>query len=163
MAVPPVAPSLEPEPERRPRVRVLWKWSLAALAAFIAFGAYQCGTALYQGRGLSGAAVRHFHQQLNAAQFEAICNEAGEGFSAPEKRDELTKLLSAVHRKLGDAGDSSLFNIRVNVEPGGTFLTADYNTSFARGPATETFTWKKNGTTLKLYGYNIQSNALIVD
>jgi hypothetical protein len=54
-------------------------------------------------------------------------------------------------------------NIRVETNPGGTFLTTQYSTTFAAGTATEMFTWVKSGGTLKLNGYHIQSNALILN
>lgn len=42
---------------------------------------------------------------------------------------------------------------------GGTFFTAQFRSSFEQGEAEETFTWRKAGDTLRLYHYNIQSNA----
>jgi hypothetical protein len=141
--------------------RVLWKWSVAAAAAILVFLMWQCGSALQQGRGLANAAVRHFHQELNSGNYEHICQGADEGFSQGEKHDELLRLLEAVHRKLGDAGDESQVNMNVNATTDGTFITTEYNTRFAQGQAIETFTWVKSGGTLKLYGYNVQSKALL--
>jgi hypothetical protein len=39
---------------------------------------------------------------------------------------------------------------------------ASYNTTFALGPTMETFTWIKSGNALKLYKYEVQSNALFL-
>jgi hypothetical protein len=121
---------------------------------------WQCASALHQGRGL-GNSVRRFHQELNSARYEEICRDSDEGFSRGEKHDELLSILEAVHQKLGDAGFESQINMNVNATTDGTFLTADYNTTFAHGQAIETFTWIKSGGTLKLYGYSVQSKALL--
>ena len=146
-----------------PRKRVLWKWSLAFSAAAFLFLTWQCGSALLSGRSLSNAAVAHFHQQFNARQYEQIADQADERFAATTKRDELFAFLKAVDRKIGSAGEARLVNINVNVNTDGTFVTCVYNTDFARGKGVETFTWKKSpGAELKLYGYNIQSNDLVL-
>ena len=49
----------------------------------------------------------------------------------------------------------------VNAGTSGTFIVARYDTTFARGKATETFTWIKRNGVLKLYGYHVESNALV--
>lgn len=163
MAASPSNVPLEPERLTIPRVRMRWKWSLIALALLLGYGSYQCGTGMYQGWKLSKTAVWHFHEQMNNGQFEAIYQEADPGFTQGGERNMWVKFLGAVHRKLGDAGETNLVNLRVNAETTGTYVTAEFNTKFARGPATETFTWKKDGSALKLHGYNIQSNDLIVE
>jgi len=143
--------------------RVLWKWSVVATALILVFLMWQCGSALVQGRKLADAAVRHFHQQLNAGDYEGIYRDADQAFGRGQDHEESIRFLEAVHRKLGLAGPETRLNIRVETNPGGTFLTTQYSTTFAAGKATEMFTWVKSGGTLKLNGYHIQSNALILN
>jgi hypothetical protein len=143
--------------------KLLWKWSLAFTALIFIYLMWQCGSGLLHGRTLSNEAVRQFHEDLNSGRFDDIYAGADEGFRKTGQEQELTKLLEAVHRKLGNVEASNMNNLSVNATPSGTFITAVYRTSFARGTAAETFTWKKNGNGVKLYGYNIQSNALIVN
>jgi hypothetical protein len=147
------------ETARKP-IRVLWKWSFFITAVVLAFFMWQCGSALLQGRRLSNQAVRQFHQELNAGEYEAICQEASEGFTRSTKHDELLKFLQGVHTKLGSAGSESLLSLSANATTNGTSVSTRYNTQFANGPAVETFTWIKSAGALKLYGYNVQSNAL---
>jgi hypothetical protein len=109
---------------------------------------------------LSNQAVRQFHQELNAGEYEAIWQEANEGFTSSLKHDQLLKFLQGVHTKLGSADSESLLSLNASATPNGTFVTTRYNTQFANGPAVETFTWVKSAGALKLYGYNVQSNAL---
>ena len=160
-------PAATPTPDFGPTVprpkRVLWKWSLAFTAAALLFLLWQCGSSLYQGRSLANASVRHFHEQLNNGRYEDIYGEADEGFVRSGKREDLVKFLQAVHTKLGEASSESLTNINVNAATRGTFITTVYATQFTRGRAVETFTWIKRNGVLKLYGYNVQSNALILN
>ena len=160
-SVPAPAPDFGYAPPR-PR-RVLRRWSLALTAVFLIYLLWQCGSGLYQGRSLSNDAVHQFHRELNAENYQSISDGADEAFRNSGKEEDFIKLLLAIHRKLGDAGQTNMNNLSVNATTGGTFITAVYQTTFAKGPATETFTWKKSGGQIKLYRYNIQSNALIVN
>jgi hypothetical protein len=152
-----------PDPARvAPAKRVLWKWSAAVVALLLVFLMWRCGSALVQGRKLADAAVKQFHERLNAGNFEEIYRDADEGFRG-QNHDNSIKLLEAVHNKLGLAGTATQDNLRVDTNTLGTFLTAQYSTVFAAGAATEMFTWKKSGEILKLYRYDIQSNSLILN
>jgi Protein of unknown function (DUF4019) len=150
-------------PISRASKTVLWKWSFVATAAILVFLMWQCGSALYRGRQLAETAVREFHRNFNTGQYEQVYLAADPTFAQNANHEELLKLLEAVHRKLGDAKSEKLLSLNVNTLPSGTFIITRYTTVFTLGTATETFTWIKRGSTLKLYGYNIQSNALILD
>lgn len=137
--------------------RVFWKWSIGITAVVLLFYAWQCGSAMMLGRSSADQLVRRFHQELNGARFDQISREADEGFG----HDETLKLLAAVHTKLGDAGAQSLENMNINAGTDGTYVTTQFSTQFARGLATETFTWIKKSGELKLYAYNIESDAFL--
>jgi hypothetical protein len=163
VATPPPPPSLNlGQSPVRPK-RVLWKWSLGVTTEVVAFLAWQCGSALYQGPELSNAAVKQFHLELNGANYEEICDRADQGFTNTNQRDDLVKFLTAVHAKLGNAVADNLTNVRVNTNTGGTFLVTQYSTEFERGSAVETFTWIKSNGAVKLYGYNINSKELVLN
>jgi hypothetical protein len=144
-----------------PPKRILWKWSLAVVAVGLVFLMWQCGSALYSGSKLADQAEQRFHGQLNRGELEQICREGDEAFSQGEKHDELVHFLEQIHKKLGNAGAGNRINLRVNAEPGGTFVTSQFSTQFEQGQAEETFTWRKSGNTLKLYRYNVQSDAFL--
>jgi hypothetical protein len=151
-------------PNRLPRQpKVLWKWSLVLSALVMVVLAWQCGSALHQGHVLADSAVGEFHRRLNAGLYEEICREADEGLAGEARHAELVKFLEGVHNKLGDAGVSSQINMRVNASTFGSSVVAQYNTTFAQGSAVETFTWVKKSNSLRLYGYDIRSNALVVN
>jgi hypothetical protein len=142
------------------RVKVLWKWSFLFLLVLVVWGAWQCGSGFRMASQLSEPAVQQFHQELDAGQYEAICGQAAEGFCANGADGDTVRFIRGVHEKLGDAGAAQRGMINVNTNTSGTFVTIQYNTSFALGPAQETFTWVKSGSTLRLYRYSVQSNAL---
>src|SRR5579872_5641200 len=83
-----------------PRKRLLWKWSLALTAAVLVVLLWQCGSGLSQGRELSAAAVRHFHAQLNQAEFAEIWAQSEEELQNTGQQQDFVDFLSAVHRLL---------------------------------------------------------------
>jgi hypothetical protein len=145
------------------RKRVLWKWSLVVTGVIFLALLWQCGTGLLAGRRMGAVAVQRFHDQLNAEAYNEIYAQGDDGFRAAATKPDLVKFLAAVHRKLGNAGSTSLRGLNVNVSTGGTFVTGSYETQFARGLAIETFVSVKAGSGLKLHGYNVNSNLLITD
>jgi uncharacterized protein DUF3887 len=147
-----------------PRKRVLLKWSLLATGLLLAYGLWQCGSGLVKGGQASDAAVAEFHHNLNAGSFEEIYSRSDQVFQESGKKEELFKFFTAIHKKLGNAGNASRGGINVNANTSGTFITVTYTTTYDKGAATETFTWRKGvAGDLKLVGYNIQSDALIVE
>ena len=159
----PPIPAIEQKPSSGLQFRFSWKWTLVIVAVGLMVLMWQCGWAMMTGKKLSDAAVAHFHQQLDAGQFEAIYDEASEAFKTGGDRDQLLKFLEAVHRKLGHPGKTSFANMNVNTNTNGTFTAVSYTTDFEHGSATETFTWIKSGGNLKLYRYHIESSALIIN
>jgi hypothetical protein len=160
-----ITPSATPVPPAisRPPVRkgILWKWSLGITAVLLSYLMWQCGSALGEGRKLADTGVRHFHQQLNAEQYEEICRDADDAFTGSQPANDMIKILRAVHKKLGIAEAESQVNIRVDANTNGTFITTWYNTKYSSGLATETFAWRKKNGSLTLVGYNVQSAALL--
>jgi hypothetical protein len=144
------------------KVRFRWKWSLLFLLALVSWGMWQCSSGFRMALQLADPAVQEFHQQLDAGQYEAICSQAAEGFCASGAAGETMLLLKGVHEKLGNTSAAKRGVMTVSAATGGTFVRIQYNTSFASGPALETFTWIKNASAFKLYGYNVESKALLL-
>jgi hypothetical protein len=160
----PAAGPLPSYPPKEPvfQVKVLWKWSLLALLALVSWGMWQCSSAFRMASQLAGPAVEQFHEQLDSAQYDAICGAVAQGFCGSGADGDSVRFLKGVHEKLGGVRATEKGNVNVNSGTNGTFLTIQYNTTFALGPGVETFTWIKNGNALKLYRYNVQSNAVFV-
>jgi len=139
------------------RIRTHWSGAVAALCIVVLSA---CGI-ISKATAEAGEAVKHFHEQLNAEQYEDILSQADRGFSEAQSHDQMVKFLSAIHRKLGNAGETKLTGYHVNYGTGGVFTTTSYTTSYANGSADETFVWMKSGDKLKLYSYHVSSMALI--
>jgi len=162
-ASPPPSYGHVPVPVPPPPKRRFPKWLIVLGVVLLLAVLWKCGSVFYAGRKLANAFVQDFHQKLNSGQYEEICNAADDGFTRSGKHEDLIKFFASVHTKLGNAGDHTLTNLRIDSNTNGTFLIAHYSTTFERGAAEETFTWVSSGNTLRLYGYNIQSNALLTN
>ena len=165
MGTPISTPEIGPSgpPDVAPKKRVLWKWSLGVTLVLMTILLWRCGTGLMQGRKLSANGVQEFHALLNSGQNDQIYDRASDAFRGGGNKEDLIKSFQSVHRKLGDAGSSTLNNLNVTATPTGTYITAVYRTTFATGEAVETFTWLKSGQGVVLNGYNIQSMKLITE
>ncbi|GAA4761446.1 hypothetical protein GCM10023219_01820 [Stakelama sediminis] len=106
-------------------------------------------------------ATKQFHAMLNAGQSEAIYKATAPGMKAATSQGDFVKLLDAVHRKLGafQSGETQGWNDAWN--NGRHLITLNYHAKYARGEANETFVYHITDHKAALYGYNVNSNALI--
>jgi len=109
-----------------------------------------------EGRSLANEAVRRFHKQADAGEFNEIYAEADDGFRRRTSPDELGRMLGAVRQRLGRVRSQTLTNISVFHARPTVYITTIYAVSFERGVATEGFTWSKRNGQLLLYGFNIR-------
>jgi hypothetical protein len=152
---------LENYPVEPKRKRVLWKWSLVAAALLFGYLFWQCGSGMIAGARLSDAAVRNFHSQLDAGDYEGILQNSDPSFQNSDSHDDLVKFFAAVHSKLGPSQGAARTNVFVTTGTSGTFIRTTYKGYFEEGEAIENFTWRNAGSALKLVGYHIESKALI--
>ncbi|QAY75768.1 DUF4019 domain-containing protein [Sphingosinicella sp. BN140058] len=106
--------------------------------------------------------VARFHSLLNAERYGEIYDQSSSELKAAGSKEKFVTFLTAVHRKLGAAGEASQQGFNVNFTPGVSHVALSYKTRFARGEAAETFVFSSNGGATKLVSYNINSEALIV-
>ncbi|MEO5773767.1 MAG: DUF3887 domain-containing protein [Sphingomicrobium sp.] len=107
------------------------------------------------------AAVVQFHSDLNGARFDKIYSETAPEFKSASTRPDFTKLLEAVHRKLGSFRSGKTIGWNDNVNTSGHFVILNRQAQFEKGPAEEQFIFKLNGTNSVIVGYHIASNTLI--
>jgi hypothetical protein len=147
-----------------PTRRVLWKWSAAVTAIALLWFGWRCGLGLIKGRKDAEVAVQHFHELLNSGEYDQIYREGTDGLRGEDyKHGEVLKYFRGVHTKLGKTESANLQNLNITTNTEGTYLVSVYRTTFENGTALETFTWLKSGTGLQLHGYNIQSDAFILN
>jgi hypothetical protein len=106
-------------------------------------------------------AVAKFHNNLNGQQYERIYATSDQGLKAAAPKADAVKLFSAVHQKLGDYQSGKRTGWRANYNTSGNNLVVEYQSKFDHGDATETFTFVGPDKALRLFGYNINSAALI--
>ena len=110
--------------------------------------------------GSATAAGKKFHDRFNQQDYAAIYADADPKFRAAVKPDDLNKLLSRVHDKLGNVTDSTRTGFHINYNTGGSTITFSYSSKFQSGEAQEDFIWLRSGNDLHLLRYNVKSSAL---
>lgn len=108
-------------------------------------------------------AISSFHADLNTGNFDKIYDRAGSDLKAAATKDKFTKILNAVHSKLGmyKGGKSDGWND--NVTTGGHFVTISYQASYEKGAAAENFVYRVEGNRALLSGYHVSSDALLLN
>ncbi len=106
-------------------------------------------------------AVAHFHEMLSAGQFEQIYAQSDDTLKNVTTTEQLTRILSAIDRKLGAVKSSESSGWGTNFGTSGTSVTLRYRTQFEHGTAAETFVYRFTDGKGLLAGYNINSADLI--
>jgi hypothetical protein len=109
------------------------------------------------------AAMARFHKQLNNQKFEDIYAGAGAEFRAASSHDDMVKLFSVIHRKLGDFQSGSDKGWNDNITTTGHYVTVTFAAKYAAGPAEESFVYRIDGEQALLVGYHINSMALLTN
>ena len=107
--------------------------------------------------------VTMFHNSLDSEDYEGIWRSTGPALREVTSQEDFTKLLSAVHLKLGDVESTEQVNWRVNSTTDGTFAIVVMDTVFVEGTGQETFTFQREGEGLNLVGYNINSADMMIN
>jgi Protein of unknown function (DUF4019) len=134
---------------------------LPLLVLTIAVSMSSCGA--YQDYKVGVKAVTDFHTRLDGQQFAEIYAASDPDFKKSTKEVDFAALLGAIHRKLGNVKTAKFSNVNVNWSTGeGTLIHMEYDTAFEGGEASERFIWRAKDSGAALYGYHIESNALIL-
>jgi hypothetical protein len=107
--------------------------------------------------------VAKFHRQLASEDYAAIWQGTADDMRSASNEVDFTKFLAAINRKLGKVVQTEQVGWRTNVSTGGTFAVVQMETRFERGKGSETFTFRQNGNSLKLAGYNLNSNEMMIN
>ena len=132
---------------------------LVLAAAFAALAG--CGDTL-KGTEYAEATVAKFREQMKAKQFEQIYDATGAEFKDATSRENGIALFAAVDRKLGGFKRAQRINWSVNTNNMVTMAVLVYDSEYADGTATETFTVKVDDGQGEIVGYNIQSLQMLI-
>ena len=162
-------PGAVPQPAKSGSKRPLWIILIVVVGVLVVLGAiglWKGGVVVYRTFHSAwleaSAAARHFHEELNAGDYEHIYQEADPAFSAPVKHLQLVAILDKVHATLGNATSEQLTHLNLNVDNGNHFVVATFTTTFEKGTAQEEIVWRRDGSALRIYRYNINSPAFDV-
>lgn len=120
-----------------------------------------CGDTI-NGKSVAEPEVEKFHERLSARDFAAIYNAADPDFQKAVPKDKIFALFAAINRKLGHLQSTKEINWNVRTFNLTTMAVLVYQSTFADGEATETFTFRVSDGTAKLVGYNIGSLDMLI-
>jgi hypothetical protein len=134
---------------------------LAAVTLLVCLVLWSC-TSTEADMSIAKTAVDQFHLQLDAQHYHTLYVAADAKLHQETTEEDFTKLLVAVHSKLGNVQNASATGWNVSWFAGtGTTVRLGYKTTFASGTGEEMFVWHISGGQALLYGYHINSNDLI--
>ena len=116
-----------------------------------------------QDLALAEAGIARFRELMAAQQFGQIYSEAADELKKATTEAELTRLLSAIDRKLGTVKGTEKNGWSVNYKASGTSVTLKLKTQFERGTGAESFVYRITGGKALLVGYHINSTELITN
>ncbi|MEA3039586.1 MAG: hypothetical protein QOE79_2099 [Sphingomonadales bacterium] len=105
--------------------------------------------------------VAAFHATLDAGRYGAIYSASSEEMRRTTSAEDFTRLLEAVHGRLGRfrAGTTRSWNDSRTTS--GRFVTIDYTATYERGAADENFVFRIDDGRAALAGYHVDSRALV--
>ena len=151
------APSSSTVPRGSRRTRLIVLFSLAALASVVVL--LNIGKGAYQSYTLASDADRHFHWQLDSADYDGIYRDASDEFRRISSSNDSRRFFAAVHQKMGNSGKSTTAGFHVNWN-GRWWISQVLDTQFALGRGRESFIWVLERDHLRLYGYHFDSPDL---
>lgn len=107
------------------------------------------------------AGIASFHASLNAGKFDKIYSDTDAEFKSITTRDDFTKVLTAIHAKMGNFQSGKTVGWNDNATTGGHYLTLNTEAKYEHGMGQEQFVFKIVGGKAAIVGYNINSNTLI--
>jgi len=116
-----------------------------------------------EGKPAAEKAVTEFHSMLDEGRFDEIYDASAEAFKEAASREEMLKLLNAVHSKLGNVKSSTATRWQVGNYNLQTSVTLVEETTFEKGKGVETFTFFVDGDRAELAGWHINSNDFITN
>jgi len=133
----------------------------AGFVTLVLLSACSCGSAT-KDVAAAKQAVGEFHSQLDAGDYSALYQAADPKLRTITTATDFTKLLAAIHHKLGTVRNADMRTYAAAWYAGqGTTVTLTYNTTFSGGSGTEQFIWHISDGRAMLYGYRIYSADLI--
>ena len=111
----------------------------------------------------TSAQVATFHQLLDKENYTAIWQGISDDMRGASTEAEMNKLFTVIHHKLGRVVQTKQIGWRTNMTTNGTFAEVQIETKFEKGAGQENFVFRQDGERLKLAGYHINSNDMMMN
>lgn len=140
-------------------MRIAARRFLTVILAAVFLGLQACASST--ARPLAEEAVKAFHAQLDAGNFDGIWDAADDSFRKASSYDRYDAFIAAVHRKLGHVVKTSTVGWSIAYFNFQTRVVLQQQTQFEHGSGVETFTYVLKDNAARLSGYDIRSSDLI--
>ena len=107
-------------------------------------------------------AIEMFHFDLDQAYYAQIWKSTASEMRTSTTEPDLTKFLTAVHKKLGQVAQTQQMGVNVNYNTAGTYITVTMHTRFQHGTGDETFVFRSKDNDVRLVGYHVASNDMMM-
>lgn len=107
------------------------------------------------------AQVAAFHSDYDAQRFDPMFDNTSPTFREITAREPFVAFLTQTRKQLGPVKSTKRTGWKVNYNTGGSQVLLAYETTFAHGIATETFTYD-TGDPPRLLGYNLNTAVAAV-
>jgi hypothetical protein len=116
-----------------------------------------------EGKPAAEKAITEFHSLLDGGRFDEIYDGADKALKDSASREQMLKILNAVHVKLGKVKSTAEQSWHIGNFNLTTTVTIVDETTFESGKGIETFTYIIDGNQARLAGYYINSTELITN
>lgn len=103
------------------------------------------------------AEVERFHKHWNAAEFQAVYDEAHANFRNSQSADDTAATLKRVKGNYGEFKSATKRGWGMNADQGVTEIKLKYDSAYERGSAVEAFVYRMSGAKPLLVSYDIMS------
>jgi len=145
------------------RIDLTMKRLIRSLLSVVLFFSMLASCSVGKDAAAIDSEVSRIHGLFEAGKLHDVYSGSDPELKNATSEKDFVDLLTAVSGKLGGLQTSKRTNLQVNYVPTGKFVSATFESKFSNGMATEQFRFKLTGADYKMVGYNIESNALLLN
>jgi len=108
------------------------------------------------------ALIERFQAHHSRADLDAMYAMTSEAFREETQRGQFDEFADIVAKRLGPVEASEQVGFNVNAGTAGTSTIVTMQTTFEQGEGTETYTFTGSGTDMRLQGWQVNSDRLMV-
>jgi len=106
--------------------------------------------------------IDRFHTHYDFGEFQDMYQMTSPAFRKASSPEDFKKLADVITARLGSIKSTERVNFNVNTTPAGTQTIITMQTIFEQGNGSEVFTFAGNGEDMKIQGWTVNSDRLMV-